>query len=61
VKLGERDSRSGEYPVLDGLSAGDRVLRSPGGQLVDGQRFESAKGLADGTAPKGTAASGGMN
>ena len=60
VKLGERDPRSGEYPVLSGLSAGDRVLRSPGSQLVDGQRFESAKGLADGAAPKG-AASGGMN
>jgi multidrug efflux pump subunit AcrA (membrane-fusion protein) len=37
VKLGERDSRRGEYPVLGGLDAGDRVLRNPGSALVDGQ------------------------
>lgn len=40
VKLGERDPRSGDVPVLSGLSAGDRVLRSPGSTLVDGQSFE---------------------
>jgi RND family efflux transporter MFP subunit len=43
VKLGDRDPRSGEYPVLQGLAAGDRVLRNPGSALVDGQRFEFAK------------------
>ena len=42
VKLGERDARSGEFPVLTGLSAGDRVLRSPGSTLVDGQAVEMA-------------------
>jgi membrane fusion protein (multidrug efflux system) len=42
VKLGERDPRSGEFPVLAGLAAGDRVLRNPGSTLVDGQRFEFA-------------------
>ncbi|MBC7942144.1 MAG: efflux RND transporter periplasmic adaptor subunit, partial [Chitinophagaceae bacterium] len=30
VKLGERDLRSGQFPVLAGLAAGDRVLRNPG-------------------------------
>ena len=42
VTLGERDARSGEWPVLGGLTAGDRVLRSPGRGLVDGQAFELA-------------------
>jgi membrane fusion protein (multidrug efflux system) len=42
VKLGERDPRSGEFPVLAGLAAGDRILRNPGSSLVDGQRYESA-------------------
>ncbi len=43
VKLGERDARSGNYPVLSGLAAGDKVLRSPGSALVDGQQVEFAK------------------
>lgn len=42
VRIGERDARSGEYPVLSGLAAGDRVLRSPGSALVDGQAYEMA-------------------
>ncbi len=54
VKLGERDSRRGEYPVLGGLSAGDRVLRNPVGTLVDGQ----AASLADKPAPAAGAATG---
>ncbi len=48
VKLGERDSRTGELPVLQGLAGGDRILRSPGSTLVDGQKFELA------AAPKAT-------
>jgi RND family efflux transporter MFP subunit len=40
VKLGERDARTGELPVLDGLAAGDRILRRPGSGLVDGQSAE---------------------
>jgi membrane fusion protein, multidrug efflux system len=59
VKLGERDPRSGGYPVLEGLAAGDRVLRAPGGQLVDGQRFENAPNLAAGSAPVGAGGAGG--
>jgi RND family efflux transporter MFP subunit len=43
VKLGERDARSGELPVLEGLAAGDRILRNPGSTLVEGQKFEFAK------------------
>ncbi|MCY7314344.1 MAG: efflux RND transporter periplasmic adaptor subunit [Rubrivivax sp.] len=43
VKLGERDGRSGDVPVLAGLVAGDRVLRNPGSALVDGQRVEFAQ------------------
>jgi membrane fusion protein, multidrug efflux system len=46
VTLGERDSRSGELPVLAGLAAGDRVLRRPGSTLVDGQAIEFAKPAA---------------
>jgi RND family efflux transporter MFP subunit len=42
VQLGERDARRGDYPVLSGLSAGDRVLRTPGTTLVDGQKVEFA-------------------
>ena len=61
VKLGERDARSGDYPVLAGLAAGDRVLRSPGRTLVDGQKFELAQplaaALAAGAMPASTAAS----
>jgi membrane fusion protein (multidrug efflux system) len=42
VKLGERDARRGEYPVIEGLAEGDRVLRSPGSSVSDGQRVEFA-------------------
>lgn len=55
VKLGERDSRRGEYPVLGGLAAGDRVLRSPGNTLVDGQ----AAKLTEASSPAGPASGAG--
>jgi membrane fusion protein (multidrug efflux system) len=42
VQLGERDARRGEFPVLSGLAAGDRILRAPGGTLTDGQKVEFA-------------------
>jgi multidrug efflux pump subunit AcrA (membrane-fusion protein) len=42
VKLGERDPRSGQFPVLAGVAAGERILRSPGSALVDGQKFAYA-------------------
>jgi RND family efflux transporter MFP subunit len=56
VKLGERDARSGEFPVLAGLAAGDRILRSPGSALVDGQRFELARPLAGAASAPASAA-----
>lgn len=40
VALGSRDPRSGTFPVKTGLAEGDRILRSPGSQLVDGQAVE---------------------
>jgi RND family efflux transporter MFP subunit len=43
VTLGERDERRGEYPVLTGLTEGDRILRRPGSTLADGQLVEFAK------------------
>jgi membrane fusion protein, multidrug efflux system len=51
VQLGERDPRRGEYPVITGLSAGDRVLRNPSTALVDGQKVELAGSVASGAAP----------
>jgi RND family efflux transporter MFP subunit len=42
VRVGERDRRSGEVPVLAGLVAGDRILRNPSSTLVDGQPIEFA-------------------
>lgn len=42
VRVGVRDARTGEVPVLQGLAAGDRVLRRPGSNLSDGQSVELA-------------------
>jgi len=49
LKVGERDARTGEVPVLSGLANGDRVLRHPGTSLVDGQKIEFASAAS---APK---------
>ena len=46
LRLGERDARTGELPVLAGLASGDRILRSPGSALIDGQKFEFARPVA---------------
>ena len=46
VKLGERDARLGNVVVASGIVAGDRVLRTPGSTLANGQKFELAKPLA---------------
>jgi len=46
LKLGERDARSGDVRVLEGLSVGDRLLRNPSSTLADGQKFEFATKLA---------------
>jgi membrane fusion protein (multidrug efflux system) len=46
VKLGERDARLGNVVVASGIAAGDRVLRTPGSTLTNGQKFEMAKPVA---------------
>ncbi len=62
LRIGERDPRSGEVLVLQGLKAGDRILRNPGGTLADGQKFEFAKpgaaaaAVASASAPPASAA-----
>ncbi len=48
VKLGPRDPRSGDFPVLSGLESGQRILRSPNSSLVDGQAVEFANAAAAG-------------
>jgi membrane fusion protein (multidrug efflux system) len=40
LKLGERDQRSGDTTLLEGLAAGDMVLRYPTTALHDGQPAE---------------------
>jgi RND family efflux transporter MFP subunit len=37
LKLGERDTRTGVYPLQSGLAEGDKVLRFPNISLKDGQ------------------------
>lgn len=54
VTVGERDARSGEYPVRSGLSAGAKVLRHPVGNLRDGQTVELARAAP--TPPSASAA-----
>lgn len=46
VRVGERDPRTGQYPVLAGLAVGDRLLRNPGSTLSDGQPVEFAAPVA---------------
>jgi membrane fusion protein (multidrug efflux system) len=46
VTLGERDARLGNVVILSGIAAGDRVLRTPGSTLANGQKFELAKPAA---------------
>ena len=50
VRLGSRDERRGEYPLLGGLAGGDVILRNPGSTLVEGQRIEFAKAVASASA-----------
>jgi multidrug efflux pump subunit AcrA (membrane-fusion protein) len=40
VQLGERDARTGRYPVMGGLVEGETVLRYPNSSLQDGQRAQ---------------------
>ena len=55
VTLGDRDARLGNVAVLTGIAPGDRVLRTPGSTLSDGQKYELAKPSAPAaSAPTGT-------
>jgi len=58
VQLGERDMRSGEYPLRGGLAAGEQILRNPGSTLVDGQKIELANAAAAVPAVAASAAGG---
>jgi membrane fusion protein (multidrug efflux system) len=42
IVLGERDPRSGGYIVVQGLAAGDQLLKYPSALLKDGRRVEMA-------------------
>jgi hypothetical protein len=39
IQLGDRDTRLGEWVVISGLSASEKVLRSANSTLKDGQAF----------------------
>lgn len=54
VQLGERDARTGEYPVKGGLAEGDRILRNPTAALVAGQKVEFAGTAANAAASSAT-------
>jgi RND family efflux transporter MFP subunit len=51
VTLGDRDARRGNVVVVSGVAAGDRLLRTPGFALVDGQKFELAKPATPASSP----------
>ena len=42
VKLGPRDTRSGQYEVRSGLAAGDTVMRTASSTFTDGQQVQMA-------------------
>ena len=46
VQLGDRDARSGEFPLKGGVAEGEQVLRNPGSTLADGQKVEFTSGTA---------------
>jgi membrane fusion protein, multidrug efflux system len=48
LTLGERDARSGEYIVKDGVAAGDQLLRYPASTLRDGQPVQTEAKQATG-------------
>lgn len=55
VKVGERDPRSGDVPLLSGLSDGDRIVRRPTASLVDGQAAEPVAAAGSATAASAAA------
>ncbi|KAB8037363.1 efflux RND transporter periplasmic adaptor subunit [Janthinobacterium aquaticum] len=51
VKIGTRDTRTGQWEVRSGLASGDKVLRTPGATFKDGQKVELAKAAAPAAVP----------
>jgi RND family efflux transporter MFP subunit len=49
VVVGERDNRTGNLVLKQGVAAGDRVIRHPSATLKDGQKVEFAKAAPAGT------------
>jgi len=42
LALGDRDPRTGDFVLRDGLAAGDQVIRHPNALLKDGQLVQAA-------------------
>lgn len=51
VVMGDRDPRSGEVMLKDGLAEGDRVVRYPGSALRDGQAIDIVSAATSSAAP----------
>ncbi|MCC2956484.1 efflux RND transporter periplasmic adaptor subunit [Massilia sp. IC2-477] len=49
--VGERDPRTGNYEIKQGLAAGDIVLRAPTSNLKDGQKVDMATARVASAAP----------
>ena len=61
VKLGDRDPRTGDFPVISGVSEGDRVIRYPTAMLKDGQTVQASAAPATESASGATPAAGDAN
>ncbi len=53
LSLGDRDARSGEFVLKDGLTEGDKILRYPTSILRDGRKIELAAASASSSGPPG--------
>jgi membrane fusion protein (multidrug efflux system) len=56
ITVGDRDPRTGEYPVKSGLADGDKVIRYPTALLKDGQTIQAS--ATSGAATEADAKSG---
>ena len=57
VKLGDRDPRTGEFPVISGLAEGDKVIRYPTALLKDGQTVQASNPAPSNEAARGSTSS----
>jgi len=57
VKLGDRDPRTGEFPVISGLAEGDKVIRYPSAMLKDGQTVQASNPAPSTEAARGSSSS----